>query len=270
MSTASASGLDTSRRAHGPQDPGRVLPRARGGRGLRQGHRDGDDDGRRDPARPVHARGRGGPGHGAGAAAERAGGVGRRLRTPFSAQAVGGTEPPGQKNRPGLLPLPAAGPGRPARDRAARDARRHRHRLAEPAAGEPALAAGDQGTDRPVGVHRGQGPGARARLLEHLHLQRGRGHQGVHEDVAGRRGRRPRRVLSPLHARDGAVVDGHDRGGQLDRVRRRLRARHGVRLPHRGGVGHVRPAGGQPRDHPRASAAPSGCRGWWASRRRSR
>ena len=51
---------------------------------------------------------------------------------------------------------------------------------------------------------RGEGAGARDRLVEHLHVQRRRGHQGVHEDDAGRRGRRPRGVRSPLHARDGA------------------------------------------------------------------
>ena len=42
-----------------------------------------------------------------------------------------------------------------------------------------------------------------------------------------------------LHARDGAVAHGHDRRGQLDRVRRRLRAGDGVRLPPGGGVGHA-------------------------------
>ena len=45
---------------------------------------------------------------------------------------------------------------------------------------------------------------------------------------------RPRGVLPPLHARDGAVLDGHDRRRELDRLRRRLRAGDGVRLPHRG------------------------------------
>ena len=56
--------------------------------------------------------------------------------------------------------------------------------------------------------------------------------------------------------------DGHDRGGQLDRLRRRLRARDGLRLPHRRGVRHLRPARDQPRDHPRlrrhAAAAAAG------------
>ena len=190
------------------------------------------------------------PRHDPGAARESPTGVGRRLRTPLSAQAAGGTEPAGEEDGPGLLPLSAAGPRRAARDRAARDTRRHRHRVAEPPAGEPALAAGSEGPDRPVGVRRGQGAGARDRLLEHLHLQRGGRHQGVHEDVARRRGRRPRRGCPPLHARDGAVLDGDDRRRELDRLRRRLRAGDGVRLPDRGRVGHLRPAGDQPRDHP--------------------
>ena len=56
---------------------------------------------------------------------------------------------------------------------------------------------------------------------------------------------------------DGAVADGHDRGGQLARVRRRLRAGDGVRLPHRRRVGHVRPARDQPRDHPRLRRHPA-------------
>ena len=62
----------------------------------------------------------------------------------------------------------------------------------------------------------------------------------------------------------------HDRGGQLDRVRRRLRAGDGLRLPHRGRVGDVRPAGDQPRASSPASAARSGCRGWSARPRRWR
>ena len=81
---------------------------------------------------------------------------------------------------------------------------------------------------------------------------------------AGRRGRRARRVRAPVHARDGAVVHRHDRGGQLDRLRRRLRAGDGVRLPHRRRVGDLRPARDQPRDHPRlrrhAAAAAAGRR----------
>ena len=60
-----------------------------------------------------------------------------------------------------------------------------------------------------------------------------------------------------LHARDGVVVHRHDRGGQLDRLRRRLRAGDGMRLPDRRRVGHLRPAGDQPRDHPRVRRHPA-------------
>ena len=57
------------------------------------------------------------------------------------------------------------------------------------------------------------------------------------------------------------VEHDHDRGGQQHRLRRRVRAVDGVRLPPRRRVGDVRPAGDQPRDHPRlrrhaAAAAP--------------
>ena len=51
---------------------------------------------------------------------------GDAFEPPTVLQAPGGTGPAGQEDRPGLLPLPAARRRRPARDRAARDARRHR------------------------------------------------------------------------------------------------------------------------------------------------
>ena len=50
----------------------------------------------------------------------------------------------GQEVGPGVLPLPAAGRGPVARDDRARDPRRHRHLLAQPAACQPAVARGDQ------------------------------------------------------------------------------------------------------------------------------
>ena len=62
----------------------------------------------------------------------------------------------------------------------------------------------------------------------------------------GPAGRRPRDA-----ARDGDVEHDDHRGGEQHRVRRRLRAGDGVRLPHRGRVGDVRAAGDQPRDHSR-------------------
>ena len=60
-------------------------------------------------------------------------------------------------------------------------------------------------------------------------------------------------------------LDGHHRRRELDRVRRRLRAGDGLRLPDRGRVGQLRPAGDQPGDHPglrrHPTAAPAGGRG---------
>ncbi len=53
------------------------------------------------------------------------------------------------------------------------------------------------------------------------------------------------------------LAHGHDRVGELARVRRRLRAGDGVRLPHRGRVRHLRPARDQPRDHPRLRRHPA-------------
>ena len=64
--------------------------------------------------------------------------------------------------------------------------------------------------------------------------------------------------------------DRDDRRRQRAGVRRRLRAGDGVRLPDRRRVGDLRAARDQPRDHSRASAAPSGCRGWSERPRRSR
>ena len=54
------------------------------------------------------------------------------------------------------------------------------------------------------------------------------------------------------------------RGGHRLRPRRRLRARAVRRLPGRGRQRQARPAGDPARRHPRAPAAPSGCRGWSA------
>ena len=53
----------------------------------------------------------------------------------------------------------------------------------------------------------------------------------------------------------GQVVD--DLGRQRDRLRRRLRALDGLRLPDRRGVGRLRPARDQPRDHPRLRRHPA-------------
>ena len=87
------------------------------------------------------------------------------------------------------------------------------------------------------------------RLAEPGAVLRGRRHQGVHEDGRGVRPRAARRRARPA-ALVGAVADDDDRGRQRARVRRRLRAGDGVRRAHRRLLGHVRPAGDQPRDHP--------------------
>ncbi len=91
----------------------------------------------------------------------------------------------------------------------------------------------------------------RDRVLQHLRLLGGRGHQGVHQDGSRQGGRRAARGGARADAVDGALVHGHDRLGQLARLRRRLRARDGVRLPDRRRVRDVRAAGDQPGDHPR-------------------
>ena len=143
-------------------------------------------------------------------------------------------------------------------------------RLAEPPAGQPAVAAARGRAQRGLGVGRRQGAGVRDRLLEPVHVLRRRGHQGVHAHGPG--DGRPRdggadALAGPL---DGALAHRHDRVGELDRVRRRLRAGDGLRLPHRGRLGHASASPRSTSASSPASAAPSGCRGWWGRPRRSR
>ena len=52
----------------------------------------------------------------------------------------------GKKSGQGFFPYPQPDAGRPARDRAARDPRRRGHRVAQPAAGQPAVAGGGHAT----------------------------------------------------------------------------------------------------------------------------
>ena len=78
-------------------------------------------------------------------------------------------------------------------------------------------------------------------------------------DEAGGRGPDRRRPRTAARVRDRG--DRHDRRRQLARLRRRLRAGDGLRPADRRGVGGVRPARGEARDHPRlrrdpAAAAP--------------
>ena len=85
-------------------------------------------------------------------------------------------------------------------------------------------------------------------------------HQGVHLDGRGRRSRADQhRPCAPSRARPEPGLHGR---GERDRVRGRLRARDGMRLPGRVAVGRLRSAGDQSRDHPRlrrhAAAAAAG------------
>ena len=121
-----------------------------------------------------------------------------------------------------------------------------------------------------LGVGRGQGPGARDRLLEHLHVQRRRGHQGVHEDERRRRGRGAGGVRSPLHARRWSSPR---RSRSPPSTRSPSAAAASWRWPATSASPPSRPASGSRRStwgSSPASAAPSACPGWWARRRRWR
>ena len=172
----------------------------------------------------------------------------------------------GQEDGPGLLLLSAARRGRRANgDGAARDPGRAGDPVAQPAADQPDLPAGDPRPDGALGRDRvsRRDPRGSVRLLELRRLLRRRRHQGVHEDDRsgcrqGAARRRPRRAAS-----HGAVEQGDHRRRQLAGARRRLRAGDGLRLPDRGRIGELRPARDQPRDHPRvrrhaAAGAPGG------------
>ena len=175
------------------------------------------------------------------------------------------------EGRPGLLRLSAGRRGRPDRDRQARDARRRRDRLACERDDERGLTGCRQGPRHRLGEGQVVGRDRRDgdRLGEPARVLGRRRHQGVHAD--GRGGGRGPDPLGPrAPSRPGPEPGLDDRGGQLARLRRRLRGLDGVRLPHRRRVGDLRPAGDQARDHPRASAARSACRAWSARTRRSR
>ena len=77
----------------------------------------------------------------------------------------------GKKSGQGFFPYPQPDSEQNGRENdRARDARRHRHLLAQPAAGEPAVAAGDQGADVAVGGGGRQAARARVRVVEHVHV----------------------------------------------------------------------------------------------------
>ena len=139
--------------------------------------------------------------------------------------------------------------------------------VAQPAADQPDLPAGDPRPDGALGRDRvaRRDPRRCLRLVELRRLLRRRRHQGVHQDDRprgrqGAAGRRPRRA-----APDGAVEQGDRRRRQLAGAGGRLRAGDGLRLPDRRRIGELRPAGDQPRDHPRVrrhpAAGPPGRRG---------
>ena len=116
---------------------------------------------------------------------------------------------------------------------------------------------------------RRQVPRAGHRLGQPAAVLRRRRHQGVHDDRRGRRpgAARPRPRPVPLVR---AVLDGDDRRGQRDRLRRRLRAGDGVRRAHRRRLGGLRPARDQPRDHPRLRRHPAAAAAGGRRRRRWR
>src|SRR3954465_5024825 len=133
---------------------------------------------------------------------------------------------------------------------------------APPPADERAPAGRRERPAARVGARARRRHGARAgpRLRQPAGVLRRRRHQGLH---AARREHGPRvhHGRACPAARHGAVGHRDDRGGQRDRVRRRLRDRDGLRRADRGAVGPLRPARDQPghhagaRRHPAAAAA---------------
>ena len=173
----------------------------------------------------------------------------------------------GVKTGQGFFPYAAARRGLGGEPGQARDARRGRDRVARPPAGELDLARGratrcarlwdavrSAGTVRAL-VFASANPmlfcaGADIKAFTTM------------DEAAGQE------LLDRMHAllREMETrAGGDDRRRQRGRARRRLRAGDGVRSPDRGGVGDVRPARDQPRDHPRlrrnAAAAAAGRRG---------
>ncbi len=102
----------------------------------------------------------------------------------------------------------------------------------------------------------GGDPGDGRRLLDPARVQRRRRHQGVHAARRERgQGAGGRRARAAARVRDRARGD--DRRRQLARLRRWLRAGDGLRHADRGRIGRLRPARGQPRDHPRLRRHPA-------------
>ena len=191
-----------------------------------------------------------------------AGGARRALRAADGAQAPGRPGPAGDEERPGLLCLPAGRRGRADRHGEARDPRRRRDRLAREPADERDLAAGDQGPGHGLGAGQVSGEIGAMVIASSIPVVFSAGADikaFTQMDESG-----GEELIDSGHAllRDLGLQPGLDgRRGQLARLRRRLRAGDGVRLPDRRRVGRLRPAGDQARDHPRlrrhpAAAAP--------------
>ena len=203
-------------------------------------------------------------------ARERAGRAGASgLRAARSCCAAWSPRAGSARRRPGLLPVPAARRGRHEGDRRARDARRRAHRdpVAQPPADEPAVADGDQGADGGVEAGRRQGARDDHRVVEHLHVRRRRGHQGVHEDGRGDRRARWSSPRTSCMREHGDLAHGHDRGGQLASP---SAAAASSRWRATSASPPSRPRSASPRStsgSSPASAAPSGCRGSWARRK---
>ena len=219
-----------------------------------QGHRDRDDDRRRHPAGAVRARRRARARRDAGRARARARRSGasasrRRRSCAASSRRGGSARRPARASSPTRSRTPTSTRRRPCCSRrAATVAIIWLNRPpANPLSPQLIKEFGE------LWKHCHESDEIRSVVIasiEHLHVLGRRRHQGVHEDGRLRR-RGPARLRPRDAARDGDVEHDDDRGREQHRVRRRLRAVDGVRLPPRGRVGDVRPARDQPRHHPR-------------------
>ena len=197
-------------------------------------------------------------------------GVPRRALHPAAdPEAAGRPGPPRSQVGPRLLRLSRRPEGEG--DRQAREARRRRYRLARQPADERDLTPGDRGPRQGLGGgqvrRRDQGDGRL--LLAAGRLLGRRRHQGLHPmDESGGRGADPRGPRPAARARPEPGLD--RRRDQRDRLRRRLRAGDGLRLPRRRRLGDLRPARDQPRDHPRLRRHPAPAAAGRREPRRSR
>ena len=208
MSTGAELERADARRSLHAEGVRRELPRARGGRGVDEGHRPRDDGRGRDDPAAVRPRRSARPRRGPRQARARGARVGGGLRAADDPAPAGRAGPPRRQDRPGLLPVP--------------EARRRlggRRRSSSRRRGEIAIAWLDRPPANSIspdvvrraaqavgrGHRRRERPRADLRLGEPDAVLRRRGHQGVHADGRGRRegaGRRHARAA----ARDGALA----------------------------------------------------------------